>query len=88
MNNNECCKVEAEPRKCIADYEREARELLCETKCILICIYATITGNRPEIKQEDEPIPESMLENAQTNREMAMQIRDMAKTIGMELFGK
>lgn len=85
---NECCKVEAEPRKCIADYERETRELLCETKCLLICIYATITGKRQEIKQEDEPIPESMMENAQMNKEMAMQIRDMAKTIGMELFGK
>lgn len=88
MNNNECCKVEAEPRKCIADYERETRELLCETKCILIGIYATITGKRQEIKQEDEPIPESMMENAQMNKDMAMQIRDMAKTIGMELFGK
>lgn len=88
MNNNECCKVEAEPRKCVADYEREAREALYETKCILIGIYDTITGKGSEIKQEDEPIPESMLENAQTNREMAMQIRGMAKTIGMELFGK
>lgn len=88
MNNNECCKVEAEPRKCIADYERETREELFETKCILINIYATITGKRSEIKQEDEPIPESMIENTQINKEMAMQIRDMAKTIGMELFGK
>ena len=88
MNNNECCKVEAEPRKCIADYEKETGELLYETKCILIDIYATITGKRPEIKQEDEPIPESLMENAQTNREMAMQIRGMAETIRMELFGK
>lgn len=88
MNNNECCKVEAEPRKCIADYEKETRELLCETKCILIDIYATITGKRPEIKQEDEPIPESMMENAQINRETAMQTRGMAETIRMELFGK
>ena len=88
MNNNECCKVEAEPRKCIADYERETREELFETKCILINIYATITGRGSEIKQEDEPTPESMVESAQINKEMAMQIREMAKTIGMELFGK
>lgn len=88
MNNNECCKVEAEPRKCIADYEKETRELLYETKCILINIYATITGKGSEIKQEDEPIPGSMVESAQINKEMAMQIRDMTKTISMELFGK
>ena len=88
MNNNECCKVEAEPRKCIADYEKETRELLYETKCILINIYTTVTGKGAEIKQEDAPIPESMVENAQINKEMAMQIRDMAKTIGRELFGK
>lgn len=88
MNNNECCKVEAEPRRCIADYERETREALFETKCILIDIYDTITGKGSEIKQEDEHIPESMLENAQTNREMAMQIRGTAKAIEMELFGR
>ncbi len=85
---NECCKVEAEPRRCIADYERETREALFETKCILIDIYATITGKGSEIKQEDESIPQSMLENAQTSREMAMQTRDMAETIRIELFGK
>ena len=85
---NECCKVEAEPRKCIADYEKETRELLYETKCILIDIYATITGKGSEIKQEDESIPESMMENAQINRETAMQTRGMAETIRMELFGK
>lgn len=88
MNNNECCKVEAEPRKCVADYERETREALFEAKCILIDIYATITGKGTEIKQEDEQIPESMMENAQINKETALQIRGMAKTIGMELFGK
>jgi hypothetical protein len=80
--------VEAEPRKCIADYEKETREELYETKCILIDIYATITGKGTEIKQEDEPIPESMMENAQINKETALQIRGMAKTISMELFGK
>ena len=85
---NECCKVEAEPRRCIADYERETREELFETKCILINIYATITGKGSEMKQEDEPIPESMVESAQINKEMAMQIREMANTIIMELFGK
>ena len=88
MNNNECCKVEAEPRKCIADYDKETRELLYETKCILIGIYATITGKGLEMKQEDEPIPESMMENAQINRETAMQTRGMVETIRMELFGK
>ena len=88
MNNNECCKVEAEPRKCIADYEKETREELYETKCILIDIYATITGKGTEIKQEDEPMPENMMENVRMNKDMAMQIRDMAKTISMELFGK
>lgn len=87
MNNNECCKVEAEPRKCIADYEKETREELCETKRILIDIYATITGKGPEIKQGDEPIPESMIQNAQINRETAMQNRGMAETIRTELFG-
>ena len=88
MNNNECCKVEAEPRKCIADYEKETREELYETKFILIDIYATITGKGSEIKQEDEPIQENMMENVRMNKDMAMQIRDMAKAIGMELFGK
>ena len=87
MNNNECCKVEVEPRKCIADYEKETSELLCETKCILIDIYATITGKGPEIKQGDKPIPESMIQNAQINRETAMQTRGMAETIRTELFG-
>lgn len=84
---NECCKVEAEPRKCIADYEKETGEALYETKCILIDIYATITGNGPEIKQGDEPTPESMIQNAQINRETAMQTRGMAETIRTELFG-
>lgn len=88
MNNNECCKVEAESRRCVADYERETREALFEAKCILIDIYATITGKGTEIKQEDEQIPESMMENAQINKETALQIRGMAKTISMELFGK
>ena len=88
MNNNECCKVESEPRRCVADYERETREALFEAKCILIDIYATITGKGTEIKQEDEQIPESMMENAQINKETALQIRGMAKTISMELFGK
>lgn len=87
MNNNECCKMEAEPRRCVADYERETREALFEAKCILINIYATIAGKGKEIKQEDEKIPESMIENAQINEEAAMQIRGMAKTISMELFG-
>lgn len=85
---NEYCKVEAEPRRCIADYDKETREYLFETKCILIDIYTTITGRGSETKQEDEPMPESMVENAQINKEMAMQIRGMAKAIGMELFGK
>ena len=86
MNNNECCKVEAEPRKCIADYERETRECLLEARSILTSIYFTIGGSGAE--PTEVGTPDNMIQNAQINEDLAMEIRGMAKGINMELFGQ
>lgn len=42
MNNNECCKVEAEPRKCVADYEKTTREHLLEARDTLRSVYMKV----------------------------------------------
>ena len=87
MNNNECCKVEAEPRKSIARYEQEMMDCLMEARDTLRSIYMTITGNRNG-EDEDREEPESLSRNVLINRELAMQIRGMSKTINEELFGE
>lgn len=86
MNNNECCKVEAEPRKCIADYEKATRECLLEARSILTSVYFTIGGRGAEPTKVGTP--DNMIQNAQINEDLAMEIRGMAKGINMELFGQ
>ena len=87
MNNNECCKVEAAPRRCVADYEKSTRECLLETRSILTSIYLTIGGGEAA-KPTETGTPDSMMQNAQINENLAMEIRGMAKEINMELFGQ
>lgn len=84
MNNNECCKVE--PRRCVADYEKTTRECLLEARSILTSIYFTIGGSGAEPTKVGTP--DNMIQNAQINEDLAMEIRGMAKGINMELFGQ
>ena len=84
---NECCKVEAAPRRCIADYERTTRECLLEERSILRSIYFTINGGG-EMEPVDTPEPDSLMENAQLNEDLAREIMEMTKEIKMELFGQ
>lgn len=86
MNNNECCKVEEKPRTCIADYEKATRECLLEARSILTSIYFTIGGGGAE--PTEVGTPDNMMQNAQINEDLAMEIRGMAKGINMELFGQ
>ena len=86
MNNNECCKVEAAPRRCVADYEKTTRECLLEARSILTSIYFTIGGSGAEPTKVGTP--DNMIQNAQINEDLAMEIRGMAKGINMELFGQ
>lgn len=86
MNNNECCKVEAAPRRCVADYEKTTRECLLEVKNILRSIYLTVSGSGGA-EPAEVGTPNNMMENAQINEDLAMEIRGMAKEINMELFG-
>lgn len=83
---NECCKVEAAPRRCVADYEKTTRECLLEARSILTSIYFTIGGSGA--KPIGVGIPDNMMQNAQINEDLAMEIRGMAKGINMELFGQ
>lgn len=83
---SECCKVEAEPRRCIADYEKATRECLLEARRILTSIYFTIGGSGAE--PTEVGTPDNMIQNAQINEDLAMEIRGMAKGINMELFGQ
>lgn len=87
MNNNECCKVEAAPRRCVADYEKATRECLLEARSILRSIYLTVSGNGGK-EHAEAGTPDNMMENAQINEDLAMEIRGMAKEINMELFGQ
>lgn len=87
MNNNECCKVEAAPRRCVADYEKTTRECLLEARSILRSVYLTVSGSGgTELKEVGTP--DNMMENAQINEDLAMEIREIAKEINMELFGQ
>lgn len=89
MNNNECCKGEAEPRKSIARYEQETMDCLVETRDTLRSIYMTITGiGNGNGEDEDREVPGNLLQNVLINRELAMQIKGMSKTINEELFGE
>lgn len=87
MNNNECCKVEENQRRCVADYEKTTRECLLEERSILRSIYFTINGGG-----ETEPVgtqePDSLMKNAQLNEDLAREITEMTKEIKMELFGQ
>lgn len=87
MNNNECCKVEAEQRKSIAGYEQEIMDCLMEARDTLRSIHATITGNGKG-EDKDRGVPENLLQNVLINRELAMQIKGMSKIINEELFGE
>ena len=68
----------------IADYGKESLGYMRETKDILASIYSNITSNRTD----DEAIAEvtCLRENAIEIRDVAMQIREMARAISKELF--
>lgn len=68
----------------IADYGKESLECMWETKDILASIYSNLTPER----LNDEPRAEvtCLRENAIEIRDVAMQIREMARTISKELF--
>ena len=87
MNNNECCKVEAAPRRCVADYEKTTRECLLETRSILRSIHFTTNGGG-EMEPVGTPEPDSLMKNTQLNEDLAREIREMVKEINMELFGQ
>lgn len=84
---NECCKVEAEPRGCVADYEKATRECLLEVRSILRSIYFTINGGG-DTEPVDTPEPDSLMKNVQLNEDLAREIMEMTKEIKMELFGQ
>lgn len=84
MNNNECCMAEA--RRCVADYEKTTREHLLEARDILRSVYMTISGNGGG-GNTDAGTPDNMIQNAQINENLAIEIREVAKEINMELFG-
>lgn len=86
MNNNECCKVEAEPRGCVADYEKATRECLLEVRSILRSIYFTINGDG-DAEPVGVPEPDSLMKNARLNEDLAREIMGMTKEINMKLFG-
>ena len=70
----------------IADYGKESLEYMCETKDILASIYNNITSNRTndEARSEVTCLRENMIEI----KEVAMQIREMARAIRRELFSE
>lgn len=84
MNNNECCKAEA--GRCVADYEKTTREHLLEARDILRSVYMTISGKGGG-GNTDAGTPDNMIQNAQINENLAIEIREAAKEINMELFG-
>lgn len=68
----------------IADYGKESLEYMWETKDILASIYSKITSNRTNDEERSEVT--CLRENAIEIRDVAMQIREMARTISLELF--
>ena len=68
----------------IADYGKESLEYMEETKDILASIYSNITSNRTNDETRSEVT--CLRENAIEIRDVAMQIREMARTISKELF--
>ena len=68
----------------IADYGKESLEYMLETKDILASIYSNITSNRTNDETRSEVT--CLRENAIEIRDVAMQIREMARTISKELF--
>lgn len=84
MNNNECCMTES--RRCVADYEKMTREHLLEARDTLRLVYITISGKGGE-GNADAGTPDNMIQNAQMNENLAIEIREVAKEINMELFG-
>lgn len=68
----------------IAEYGKESLEYMWETKDILASIYSNITSNRTNDEARSEVT--CLRENAIEIRDVAMQIREMARTISKELF--
>lgn len=68
----------------IADYGKESLGYMLETKDILASIYSNITSNRTNDETRSEVT--CLRENAIEIRDVAMQIREMARTISKELF--
>lgn len=87
MNNNVCCEKavgNVEEVKCVADYEKEIRENLIETRAVLSSIYCTITADNNS--GEDTGTPNSLMDNVIANKELAIQIRSIANDINRVLF--
>lgn len=68
----------------IADYGKESLAYLKETKGILVSMLGNITSNRTNDETRSEVT--CLRENAIEIRDVAMQIREMARTISKELF--
>ena len=70
----------------IADYGKESLEYMWETKDILAFIYSNITSNRTNEETRSEVT--CLRENVIEIKDVAMQIREMARTIRRELFSE
>lgn len=72
----------------VVDYEKEVTELLRNTKNELKCICNSINCSVPPTNApcDDVAEPNSLMESAKANKELATQVRDMVATINMMLF--
>lgn len=86
MNNNVCCEEKAEKVMCVADYEKEIRENLIETRAVLSSIYCTITADNNS--GEDTDTVNSLMDNVIANKKLAIQICSIAKDINRVLFNQ
>lgn len=82
MDEKVCCVKESQ--KCVADYEKETSDVLVETRAVLASIYFTMSADN--YSSDDTGTPNCLMENVVANKELAMQIRDMAKDINRILF--
>lgn len=84
MNNDVCSVEKVATAMCVADYEKEIRESLIETRAVLSSIYCTITAENNS--GNDTGSPNSLMDNVIANNELANQIRFIAKGINKVLF--
>ena len=86
MNNNVCCEAKAEKPMCVADYERETRNNLLETRAVLSAIYCTITSDNNSVSDVGEP--NCLTDEVIANKESATQILSIANDINRALFNQ